>query len=60
MKFRIFLISSDRFWGQEYWTEDFDTYEEAKRRIEDVNSKNISWDAPDFYIQAETRVEAVD
>jgi len=60
MKYRIFVMESERGWGQDRWTEDYDTYEEAKKRITEVNSKNTSITAPDWYMQAEDRVEVVE
>lgn len=60
MKYRINLVESERGWGQEYWTEDYDTYEEARARIKSVNSQNTSLTAPDHYIQAENQVEVVE
>lgn len=33
MKYRVFLMESERGWGKEYWHEDYDTYAEAKERI---------------------------
>lgn len=60
MKYRIFLMESERGWGKEYWHEDYDTYEEAKWRILSVNSKNVTTKAPDWYMQAESRIEAVE
>lgn len=53
-------MESERGWGQEYWTEDYDTLEEAMKRIRSVNAKNTSKHAPDWYMQAETRVETID
>lgn len=60
MKYRVFLLESERGWGQERWHEDYDTYEEAKRRIESVNAENTAPSAPDWYMAAETRIEAVE
>lgn len=59
MKYRIFLVESERGWGQERWHEDYDTYEEAKWRIINVNAHNTSSRAPDWYMQAEDRIEVV-
>jgi hypothetical protein len=53
-------MESERGWGQEYWHEDYDTLAEAKARIREVNSKNTSINAPDWYMQAEEVVEAVE
>lgn len=60
MKYRVFLMESERGWGQERWTEDYDTHAEAKERIRSVNAKNTSLRAPDWYMMAEDRVEVVD
>lgn len=59
MKYRIKLVESERGWGQEYWTEDYDTYVAAQRRIEEVNSKNTEKFAPDWYIAAFPEIEEV-
>lgn len=59
-KYRIFLVESERGWGQKRWREDYDTYEEAKSRIKEVNSQNTSLTAPDWYMQADDRVEVVE
>ena len=60
VKYRIQLVESERGWGQEYWHEDYDTYQEAKERIRDVNSKNTDLIAPDWYMRAEETIEAVE
>jgi hypothetical protein len=60
MRYRIFLLESERGWGQEYWTEEYNTYEEAKSRIKFVNEQNVSDTAPDWYMQAEDRVEVIE
>jgi hypothetical protein len=60
VKYRINCSASERGWGREYWNEDFDTYEEARKRIYDINSKNTAHTAPDYYEQAELKFEAVD
>ncbi len=59
-KFRVQLMESESGWGQNTWTEDYDTYEEAKERIRSVNAENTSFVAPDWYMQAEEIVEAVE
>jgi len=58
--YRIFIVESERGWGQESWSEDYPTFEAAKKRIADINSKNTSLTAPDWYMQAEDRVEVVE
>ena len=60
MKYRIFLVESERGWGQDRWHEDYDTYQEAKRRITEVNSKNTAPSAPDWYMAADDRIEVVE
>ena len=60
VKYRVFLMESERGWGRDFWTEDFDTHEEAKKRIREINSKNTSLTAPDYYCQAEDRIEVVE
>jgi hypothetical protein len=59
-KFRVQLMECERGFGREYWHEDYDTLVEAKARIREVNSKNTSINAPDWYMQAEEVVEAVE
>jgi hypothetical protein len=60
VKYRVQLMESERGWGREYWQETFDTYEEAKERIRKVNAQNTSSVAPDWYMQAEDTVEAIE
>lgn len=60
IKYRINVLESERGWGQERWTEDFPTLAEAKARIQEINSKNTSPTAPDYYVQAEETVLAVE
>lgn len=60
IQYRIYLVESERGWGQKYWHEDYDTYEDARRVIQEINSKNTSLTAPDWYMQAEDRVEVVE
>jgi hypothetical protein len=60
IKYRVHLVESERGWGREYWHEDYDTLVEAHRRIQEVNSRNTAPTAPDFYIAADEKVEAVE
>ena len=60
MKYRVFLLESERGWGQDTWTEDYATYEEAWARIKSVNEANVSDTAPDWYMMAEAKVEIVE
>ncbi len=60
VKYRVHLMESERGWGQDYWSEDYDSLEEAKERIRKVNADNTSLVAPDWYMQAEERIEAVE
>ena len=59
-QYRIFITESERGWGQKYWHNDYDTYEEARRVIAEINSQNTALTAPDWYMQAEDRVEVVE
>ena len=59
LKYRVYLMESERGWGQERWTEDYDTYEEALQRIQSVNAENTAPVAPDWYMCAEEKIEAV-
>lgn len=60
MKYRVFLMESERGWGRDNWHEDYDTFAEAKERIRSVNAQNKPGPAPDYYMQAEDRVECVE
>jgi hypothetical protein len=60
LKYRIQVMESERGWGQDHWSEDYDTYEEAANRIKDINAQNTARSAPDWYMQAETKIEAVE
>ena len=60
MKYRVTLLESERGWGQDTWTEDYNTYEEAWARIKSVNEKNVSDTAPDWYMMADNEVEIVE
>lgn len=60
MKYRVTLLESERGWGQNIWTEDFDTMEEAQRRIWSVNAENTSDTAPDYYVMADNDVEIIE
>lgn len=60
VKYEINLMESERGWGQDYWAERFDTYEEAAGRIAEVNSKNTAATAPDYYITAFADIKAVE
>ena len=48
LKYRIQVMESERGWGQDYWHEDYDTYEEADKRIKDINAQNTAQSAPDY------------
>lgn len=60
MKYRIKLVESERGWGQEYWTEDYDTRDEAQERIRSVNAENVAQKAPDWYVAAFPEIEIVE
>jgi len=51
-RYVIEFVESERGWGQDYWTEDFDSYEEAVKRYNECNARNTESVAPDYYIQA--------
>lgn len=59
VKYRIYLMESERGWGQDRWQEDYDTLEEALERIRSVNAQNTAERAPDYYQIAEPHVEIV-
>ncbi len=59
-KYRITVLESERGWGQDTWTEDYDTPEEAKARINEINSKNKPGPTPDYYIQAYGDIKVVE
>lgn len=59
IKYRIQLMESERGWGSERWHEDYDTFQQAQERIHSVNSKNTALTAPDWYMIAEEKIEAV-
>lgn len=59
VRYRVTLIESDSWSGQSSWTEDFDTYEQAKQRVASVNAENISPIAPSYYVKAKKKIEAV-
>lgn len=60
LKYRIQVMESERGWGQDYWHEDYDTYEEADKRIKDINAQNTANSAPDWYMQAEPAIIAIE
>jgi len=60
VKYRVNLMESERGWGQDYWTEDYDTLAEAKERVRSVNAQNTSLTAPDWYMKADEKIEAVE
>ncbi len=60
MKYRIKLVESERGWGQEYWTEDYETRAEAQERIRSVNAENTAEHAPDWYVAAFPDIEIVE
>jgi hypothetical protein len=60
VKYRIQVMESERGWGRDYWQEVFDTYDEAKARIKAINEQNTSLTAPDWYMQAEQTIEAIE
>jgi hypothetical protein len=59
-KYRIQVVESERGWGREYWQEDFDSYDQAMLRIKEINSRNTSLVAPDYYVQADNQIEEIE
>lgn len=59
VKYRVKMMESERGWGQDYWDEDFDTRQEAEARMREVNARNKSHVAPDYYMQA-LKIEVVE
>lgn len=58
-KYQITIMESERGWGRNEWTEDFDTREEAQERITYINSFNTSPVAPDYYMQAYAEIKKI-
>lgn len=58
-KFRVTIIESERGWGRDEWTEDYDNRELAEARIHSINVRNKPGPAPDYYMQASTVIEEV-
>lgn len=59
VQYQITVLESERGWGQDTWTEEFDTSEQAQARIKEINSKNVSPVAPDYYIQAYADIKEI-
>lgn len=57
--FRITVVERERGWGGDEWTEDFHTREEAQARIDQINARNTSPVAPDYYIAAINKIQEV-
>jgi hypothetical protein len=60
LKYRIEVTESERGWGQDRWTEDFDSFAEAKARIESINAENTAEVAPDWYMVAKREITVVE
>ena len=60
VKYQIQVMESERGWGSDHWQEVYDTYEEAKARIKEINDQNVSLTAPDWYMQAGETIEAIE
>lgn len=43
---------SERGWGSETYYRSFETEQEARLAVHEVNSKNTAKEAPDFYVVA--------
>jgi hypothetical protein len=56
VKFIVDVIESERGWGQRLdETRTFDTYEEAARFRDSINSQNTAPEVPDIYLRAAIR-----
>mgnify|MGYP003351659928 CR=1 FL=1 len=52
-KYRVTLWESERGWGRSPFMDiDFDSYEQALAKYNEVNAENTSAVAPDYYIYA--------
>lgn len=52
--YRVSYLESERGWGQDRWTTDYTSEEEAKKMVQETNEKYCSSQTtPDYYIQAE-------
>ncbi|AZU97254.1 hypothetical protein SEA_GILSON_209 [Streptomyces phage Gilson] len=58
-KYEITVVESERGWGRDSWTEEFDTPEKAQERIDEINGRNKPGPAPDYYMQAYAEIRAV-
>lgn len=53
-KFKVNIIESEAGWGQRIdEVKEYDTYEQAVKRINDFNYKNTEKVAPSWYMRAE-------
>lgn len=59
MKYRVHYYESERGWGSDRWTSDFDTREKAQKAFDECNAKNPPGPAPDYYIIA-TKIEEIE
>ena len=50
--YRVEMMESEHGWGQNYWTVDFNSEDEAIRYINETNRENTTDYAPDYYIVA--------
>jgi hypothetical protein len=55
--YQIRVFESERGWGSKRWTETFDSEEKAKARIREINFRNTSPTAPDWYQIAEEKIK---
>lgn len=59
-RYQIHVMESELGWGQNYWTETFDTPEQAQTRINEINARNVLPVAPDYYVRADNDIKAVE
>lgn len=59
MKYRVYLREVIGDYSQEEWTEDYDTAEEARNRIDTVNEYGRSMRDKDWYMQAKEQIDEI-
>ncbi len=65
VKYRVYYTESERGWGQDHWTTDYDSYDEAAAMITKLNADNKAEYArtkmiPDCYILCKDTIEVVE
>lgn len=60
VKYRVTYTEHERGWGQDVYTHDYDTRDEAEEAIKKCNAENTARHAPDFYTTASKNIEIVE